>query len=587
MSQPSRPSTSLPPLSPNYALKHKWAFTEGVETHGRWSVEYQFRPARGHHPHLLVVFASVGTVWGFGNQLDQVQCNILRIKDRFDGGTSYYIARDMDCSLQEAVQAVIRGFAERLGLNSREQVTLLGHSKGGSAALYYGVKYDYRNIVMSTPQYFLGSYSHNHGNLGASVLGKGQPAESVAALDRVLPELLEAEKNFDRNVYLLSSPADYQYEQEVKHMLPALRRYDNFSFLFLRSPTIRRHEEVVRQGMPLVWSVLHALTEGMVPRLGELELGSDTEDPRAAAAHLAALRAGDTALAVLRQAAFDGGTARLAGHAFLPGRPGGPEPRETKRLVLERDGRCWVFPLETTKAAKLYREYWDSFFCEYADGGFAGQGLGFDGLPLGRFQVSVCITGDSDSGSGSGSGDGSAGGGIERRTRLVARQPVDRRTAAGGTETVLRGGQGGIEIVRRSVIGTDSPALVVEVKKCREQDRTIDVEGVFFLPGRNADRAAHATYYLVLDGKPGRFSFPLQAGRNPAAVRRHVPPEDFGSYDFGYFTTPGGRGIDAGEVPAGRYRVLVSMSAGGALYTRKAGRISLSRPRNGNRERSR
>ncbi|WP_165986591.1 hypothetical protein [Streptomyces sp. YIM 98790] len=558
-------SESLPALSPNYAVTNTWAFREGVERHGRWTVEYQFRPARGHHPHLLVVFASVGTEWGFGNQLDQVQCNILRIRDRFDGGTSYYVARDMDFGVQQAVQAVIRGRAERLGLDPREQVTLLGHSKGGSAALLHGVKYGYRNIVMSTPQYYLGSYSHNHGNLGASVLGAGQPAGSVAAMDRVLPDLLERETDFDRNVYLLSSPADYQYEQEVRPMLPALRKYENFTFLFLRSPAIRRHEEVVRQGMPLVWSIVHSLTEGVVPRLGELEIGTDRENPRAAAEHLAELRRSDTALAVLHRAAFEDGRACLAGHAFLPGAPAAGEPRETKRLVLEKDGRTWVFPLETTPAAKLYREYWDGYFCAYADGGFAGDGISFDALPAGTFDVSVWVTAGGD--------------GTGRRTRLIARKAVDRRMVSGGTETIVRGGPGGTRVIRRSVLGNDTGGAVFAPKRCRERGRRIHAEGVFFVPGRNADRTGHAAYYLVLRGRAGCFSFPLETVRNPGAVRRHLPAGDFGSYDAGYFTTPGGRGVDAGAVPAGRYRLLVSMSTGGALYTREAGKVSLRRAR--------
>ncbi|MFC7510864.1 hypothetical protein ACFQV4_08055 [Streptomyces thermocarboxydus] len=163
---------TLPALSPNYAAQRRHVFTEATEVHGKWPVEFQFRPARGDHRNLLVVFSSVGSRYGFGDALDSVQCHILRIRDHFDGGASYYVARDMDFSVSESVQSLIRSFMERLGV-SRDGVTLLGASKGGSAALYYGIKYDYRNIVASTPQYFLGSYSHGHGQLGDAVLGEG------------------------------------------------------------------------------------------------------------------------------------------------------------------------------------------------------------------------------------------------------------------------------------------------------------------------------------------------------------------------------------------------------------------------------
>lgn len=226
---------TLPALSPNYAAQRRHVFTEATEVHGKWPVEFQFRPARGDHRNLLVVFSSVGSRYGFGDALDSVQCHILRIRDHFDGGASYYVARDMDFSVSESVQSLIRSFMERLGV-SRDGVTLLGASKGGSAALYYGIKYDYRNIVASTPQYFLGSYSHGHGQLGDAVLGEGQPAGNVAIMDSVMRDLLEKDTEFARNIYVISSPGDYQYEQEVKHYLPALRSYENFNFLFVDSP---------------------------------------------------------------------------------------------------------------------------------------------------------------------------------------------------------------------------------------------------------------------------------------------------------------------------------------------------------------
>ncbi|MFE6991260.1 hypothetical protein [Streptomyces pharetrae] len=98
------------------------------------------------------------------------------------------------------------------------------------------------------------------------------------------------------------------------------------------------------------------------------------------------------------------------------------------------------------------------------------------------------------------------------------------------------------------------------------------------MPGRNADRDGHAFYYLVLQGKTGCHSFPLGVRKNPDAVRPHKQPGDLGNYDSGYFTTGAG-GVDVSDLPAGRYSVLVSMSAGGALFTKKAGKITLKKTR--------
>ncbi|GGT36864.1 hypothetical protein [Streptomyces chromofuscus] len=555
---------ALPPLSPNYATRRNRAYQESVEVHGKWPVEFQFRPAQGDHRHLLVVFSSVGSKYGFGNALDSVKCNVLRIRDHFDGGASYYVARNMDFSVTDSIQALIEAHMRRLRV-TRDEVTLLGASKGGSAALYYGLKYDYKNIVASTPQYFLGSYSKGHGQLGDAVLGEGQSDENVAVMDAVMKDLLEKDADLKRNIYVVSSPGDYQYEQEVEHYLPALREYENFNFLFVESPTVRRHDEVVRQALPSILSIVYSLTEGAAPRWGEVRTGTDAEDPEAATAYLAELRKSDTALATLTRAEFTDGQLQLKGHAFLPGvSPDGPTA-ETKRLVLEKDGKTWVYPLETTKEIRLYRDYFDEYFCEYATGGFASRAdLTFTDLPQGTYDVSVCVTSDDE--------------GIERRTRLISHSAVDRRQAGGDAELLFRGGKGGLKLVKRSIVGVDSPGVCFTAVKAEERDRKVHAEGVFFLPGRNADRDAHAFYYLVLQGRSGCHSFPLGARKNPDAVRPHKLPGDLGTYDFGYFTT-GAAGVDVSGVPEGKYNVLVSMSAGGALFTKKAGKVTLKKPR--------
>jgi hypothetical protein len=559
-------NTPLPPLSPNYATKRVRAAKEHVEQYGKWPVQFQFRPAHGDHKHLLVVFSSVDSKYGFGSALDGVLCNILRIRDFFDGGASYYVARNMDFSVSDSIQALIEDYMQRLGVN-RDEVTLLGTSKGGAAALYYGLKYDYKNIVSSTPQYFLGSYSKGHGQLGDAVLGEGQSDENVAVMDSVMKDLIEKEVDFKRNIYLISSPNDYQYDEHVKHYLPGLRAYENFNFLFLDSPTIQEHYQVTAQALPTVWSVVHALSEGFTPRIGEVRIGAGTApaDPEKAAEYLAELRRSDTAVANLTGAVRIDGKLHLKGHAFLPGvSPEGPAT-ETKQLVLEQSGKSWTYPLDSRPGKKLYREYFDEYFCQYADGEFATEGgLDFTSLPRGTFNVSVLVTSETE--------------GIERRTRLISEKVIDRRLPFGDSEVVFRGGRPGLTVIKRDIIGTDSANVCFSLTKATEIDRRLHAEGVFFLPGRNADRETHAPYYLVLQGRSESYSFLLTAKKNPERVRPLVPKNDFGTYDAGYFTTEAD-GIDVSHVPAGKYNLFVSMSAGGSLFTKKAGKITLKKTR--------
>ena len=174
--------------------------------------------------------------------------------------------------------------------------------------------------------------------LGEWVLGEGQPQENVDRLDSVLPELLAETTDLDRNIYLFSSTKDYQYEEHVVHFLPALRKYSNFNFFMVESPALVKHAEVTRHGLSVILSVIYALTEGTVPRFGEVQVGSNEVDDDAAAEHLSDLRARDTAAGVLTAAQLTPERATLSGHAFLPASP----PRRARKPAHGRPSSwCW------------------------------------------------------------------------------------------------------------------------------------------------------------------------------------------------------------------------------------------------------
>lgn len=96
------------------------------------------------------------------------------------------------------------------------QCSLLRVSKGGSAALYFGCKYGFPNIVTIVPQFLLGTYVSMRKPTGRFMLGDGMPPQHIAMLDRLLPGTVAADKQVARNIYLFISPAGYQYEEEIK-----------------------------------------------------------------------------------------------------------------------------------------------------------------------------------------------------------------------------------------------------------------------------------------------------------------------------------------------------------------------------------
>ncbi|MFK4546123.1 hypothetical protein RKD29_005719 [Streptomyces tendae] len=254
---------------------------QGVDASGTFPVQYRFAHAKGGNRHLVVVFANfaVPEDYGWSNGVfDPVRANILWIKDRFDGHNSYYLCKGMDFSLENSVAGLIFRVMEALGL-TRDDVTMWGGSKGGSAALYFGLRYGFRNIVSLVPQFLVGTYVQRvHPKVATFMLGEGVPETNVRAVDAILPDLVRSEVNRTANIYLLSSPQDEQYPEQVEPFLGLFQRYENFNFVFSDSPYITEHSLVTRRNVPFLMGLVNMLADGIAPRLGMVRNGYEQPD---------------------------------------------------------------------------------------------------------------------------------------------------------------------------------------------------------------------------------------------------------------------------------------------------------------------
>lgn len=559
-------TTELPPLVPNLAAVDRRRVITETDTTGAFPVEYRFRPAEGDTRHLIVVFSGLGAPNGYhfaGKSLMDLRANILWIRDDFDGHYSYYMCREMDFGIEASVSGLIERTLAGLGLG-RNQVSLLGVSKGGSAALYYGLRYGYRNIVTVVPQFLIGSYVRDRPVTGQYMLGESMPQQYVDMLDGAVPEMLKARGGQGHNVYLFSSEADEQYETEIDPHLQLFWACENFNFIRTDSPMVRQHGEVSGYNMPLISGLLSALTEGADPRLGFLENGNRQVNEVDRQSYLRAQRASDALTAVVKKQDIRGANIVLSGDAFLPGETPYGLPMTTKSLVMENGSRQFEFPLATTEAKYLYSQYFDRFACDYPHGGFEPEtpaGISMKGLPVGTYSLSLRVTSPAE--------------GIDRRTPLVARRPFDIRRPIGGNEAVLTGDKKQVRLIRRPIIGQFSTEAAFSLESTWLKDRTLHVEGAFFVHGVEAGERGHGQYYLVLQGAESTYSFRLGMSRKTSAIRKHIRRGDFGNYDFAYFATSGYNGVDLQRAAPGVYEVCISLSTGGSLFSAAAGSITL------------
>ncbi|MEU6758766.1 hypothetical protein [Streptomyces sp. NPDC046685] len=247
----------------------------GVDSAGAVPIEYRFSHAKNGNRHLVVVFANryAPGEYGWANgKLDALRANILWVRDLFDGANTYYLCKGMDFSLEQSVAGLISRVMNALSL-SPDQVTMFGSSKGGSAALFFGLKYGFRNIVASVPQFQIGTRV-KEGNPDAVRVMMGEATEqNVRILDSVLPDLVHSGANRSANVYVITSPQDEQYARQVEPFVGLFQGYENFNFIYNDSPLITDHGKVTLRNLPTLMGLLYLLVDGITPRIGMVRNG--------------------------------------------------------------------------------------------------------------------------------------------------------------------------------------------------------------------------------------------------------------------------------------------------------------------------
>ena len=94
-----------------------------------------------------------------------------------------------------------------------KDVISVGTSKGGSAALYYGMKYNYGNVIIGAPQYKIGTYLSD---LSIKTYGKDIFGEINIANRIKYDNLIRLVSNNKTKVSILTSEGDNQYKRVLK-----------------------------------------------------------------------------------------------------------------------------------------------------------------------------------------------------------------------------------------------------------------------------------------------------------------------------------------------------------------------------------
>lgn len=536
----------------------------------RVRVSYHFRAAQKDCRHLLVIFSGFrppGTVDFGGSSVRGLRSNILWLIDDFDGHNAYYLRAFGGRDVTEAVAALIEHFRDELGL-LKGQVTLAGFSKGASAAIFYGVRFGYRNVVAAVPQFKIGSYVENFWSKDLASMGG---AGAVAELDHLLEQAIAEDTDSARNVYLITSPEDDQYTTEALPLASLLQRYDNFNLVISHTPFIREHIQVTRYNVPLILSLLTLLGDGVAPRLervdrdavSERQIGFWKGHPELGqfsnvTVNGSAVEAGQLALsnatgefkAEITRVSLDSGVLDFEGFAVFAGKPVTGYGQLAATLRLSSARHEIDVKLGGKQNSDLSLRLFDGALVDYSFAGITSSGntgIPLAALPFGRYRVGLSAR------------QGELHGQIEFMPAPRHEYWGLARDKVVGTVCV----DGKWELLALPVIGRRSTDCYFEEVVCELVEGRLFVEGYFAPRGRTLSKYGDVSFSLSLV-RPGDQdpvsrvirTVPLATGTKRDVASRSG--EEFRDQNKGYYATPKYEGVAIDQLAEGEYELYVN-----------------------------
>ncbi|MDU1036155.1 MAG: hypothetical protein E7A35_03160 [Leclercia adecarboxylata] len=520
------------------------------------NIKYLFQPAKQDRKHLLVIFSGFGSsssiAYDFrGESAYNCRSNILWISDDFDGECTYYISKNSKLDIEDSVLSLIFLVLDSLSL-SKEQCTLMGFSKGGSAAIYYGLKYDFKNIISSCPQTHIGSYvNKNWPKVAINMMGSNYTEQNINTLDALIPDLI---KNNIKNQYisLITSPNDEQYASEIEPYLQYFFPNKNFNFVFTKSRLAWQHNKVTRYNLPIILSLIYANGEGVSPLFGHVINGNQDNDINENI--LLRQRQKKIIVSELTSLSYATGKIYPKGVSFIKGVACERYDQIKQTLVLTSSDHQYEFPLGKFKEKENNYHYYDGEFCDYSAASFTSlgnQGIDISKLPEGSYILTVNTT----------------AGNITQSNLLTCKRNYEELHLIDNTELYVCTSKLKTKIIKRPILD-EFKNIIFSVKSQWAKDHLFHLEGIFAVKSIELNGWGEGRYYLSLKSLSNSFSFRL------GMCHRDELNKVFGYnskiHHKSYFSTMDAKGVDVSHLNDDDYLVYISLSCRGVMYTEQA-----------------
>lgn len=179
-------------------------------------IRYYFKKALfNNRDKLIIVFSAFSNdkpKYNYINTLSTYDCNKLYILDNYGSKGTYYLGLNGSLNIETAVMSLICKIVSENNIKFTNIISV-GSSKGGTSALYYGMKYNFGNIIIGAPQYKIGTYLCDLSikTYADEIFGDRSIANRIK-----YDNLIRLISNNKSKIYLLTSDGDNQYDRVLK-----------------------------------------------------------------------------------------------------------------------------------------------------------------------------------------------------------------------------------------------------------------------------------------------------------------------------------------------------------------------------------
>lgn len=186
---------------------------------------------KGNSDVLIVSFSAYNkekALYNYIRTLKNIDASKLYIKDDFSKNKkgSYYLGEKGKHNVEGTVCELIQHYVEKLGFNNESRLIFVGSSKGGYAAINFGLEFDNSYIISGAPQYFLGTHLNEpyFYDMLEDIVGERTEA-NIQSLDNHIRNKIQ-KLHHNSHVFLQYSNKEPIYETQIKHLVEDLSNSD-------------------------------------------------------------------------------------------------------------------------------------------------------------------------------------------------------------------------------------------------------------------------------------------------------------------------------------------------------------------------